>query len=272
MPRFAANLSMLFTEYPFIERFDRAATAGFEAVEFLFPYDEEIPAIRAALQRNGLTQVLFNLPAGDFAKGDRGMANDPRRVDEFKEGVARALDIATTLGCKKLNCLVGVALGDIPHHDQKETLYSNLGYATEQAETAGVLQLIEPLNHFDAPNFFLPTILRAHEVLWKMGEPPNLLIQFDVYHQQRMLGNITKTFERYFDQIGHIQIADSPNRNQPGSGEINFPYVFDAIDKSGYDGWVSLEYKPLGTTEESLSWLRKWGYWPDELLEEGGDD
>jgi hydroxypyruvate isomerase len=272
MPRFAANLSMLFTEYPFIERFDRAAAAGFEAVEFLFPYEEDIPAIRDALQRNGLQQVLFNLPAGDFSKGDRGIANDPRRVDEFKAGVARGLEIATTLDCKRLNCLAGIALGDVPYREQMETLHSNLAYAAEQAQTAGVLQLLEPLNQYDAPNFLVSTLPKAHEVLWRMGEPTNLKIQFDVYHQQRMQGNITKAFEKYFDQIGHVQIADSPNRNQPGTGEINFPYVFDAIDASGYAGWVSLEYRPLGTTEESLSWLREWGYWPDELLEEGASD
>jgi hydroxypyruvate isomerase len=271
MPRFAANLSMLFTEYPFLERFDRAATAGFEAVEFLFPYDENIPAIRDALQRNGLQQVLFNLPAGDFAKGERGIANDPRRVDEFRDGVALALEIAATLDCKKLNCLAGTTLGDVTYREQMETLFANLAYASEQAAMAGVLQLLEPLNQFDAPNFLIPNIQRAHEVLWRMGEPPNLRIQFDVYHQQRTLGNITDMFNRYFDQIGHIQIADSPNRNQPGTGEIYYPFVFNAIDESGYDGWVSLEYKPLGTTGESLSWLREWGYWPVQLLEESGN-
>jgi hydroxypyruvate isomerase len=272
MPRFAANLSMLFIEYPFIERFDRAAAAGFEAVEFLFPYDEDVPAIGDALTRNGLQLVLFNLPAGDFAKGDRGIANDARRVDEFKAGVARALEIAATLDCKRLNCLAGVELGNVSYHEQMNTLYENFAYATAEADKAGVLQLIEPLNQYDAPNFLVSTITRAHEVLWRVGEPPNLRIQFDVYHQQRMQGNITKAFERYFDQIGHVQIADSPDRHQPGTGEINFPYVFDKIDESGYDGWVSLEYRPLGSTEESLLWLREWGYWPDELLEEGSSD
>jgi hydroxypyruvate isomerase len=163
-------------------------------------------------------------------------------------------------------------LGDVPYREQMNTLYANLAYATEEAEKAGVLQLIEPLNIFDAPNFLVSTIMRAHEVLWRLGEPPNLRLQFDVYHQQRMQGNITNAFERYFDQIGHVQIADSPNRHQPGTGEINFPYVFDAIDERGYDGWVGVEYKPLGSTEESLSWLWEWGYWPTTLLEEGGDD
>lgn len=261
MPRFAANLSMLFTEYPLLERFERAAAAGFTAVEFLFPYDENVPEIRKALQRNGLQQVLFNLPAGDFAKGDRGIANDPRRVDEFKAGVAEALEIASTLGCPRLNCLAGVALPDVPFATQKETLFANLAYAAEQAQSSGVLQLIEPLNYYDAPNFMLPTLPRAHEVIWRVGHS-NLKLQFDFYHQQRMNGNLTVAFTKYLSDVEHVQIADSPNRNQPGTGEIHYPYVLKAIDESGYDGWVSLEYRPLGTTEESLSWLREWGYWP----------
>jgi hydroxypyruvate isomerase len=260
MPRFAANLSMLFTEYPFIERFDRAAAAGFTAVEFLFPYDENVPEIRKALQRNGLQQVLFNLPAGDFAKGDRGVANDPRREDEFKAGVAKALEIASMLDCPRLNCLCGIELQDVTWRDQKKMLYKNLAYAAEEAQKAGVVQLIEPLNQFDAPNFMVPTIPRAHEIIWRI-EHPNLKLQFDFYHQQRMQGNLTSAFRKYLDDIGHVQIADSPARNQPGTGEINYPFVLKAIDESGYDGWVSLEYRPLGSTEESLSWLREWGYW-----------
>jgi hydroxypyruvate isomerase len=260
MPRFAANVSMLFTEYPFIERFDRAAAAGFTAVEFLFPYDEDIPAIKAALHRNGLQQVLFNLPAGDFAKGDRGIANDPRRVDEFKAGVARALEVATMLECPRLNCLSGITLPDIPYGTQRDTLHANLRYAAEQAQSVGVLQLIEPLNWYDAPNFMVPTMPRAHEVIWRVGHP-NLKLQFDFYHQQRMDGNLTVAFTKYLPDVEHVQIADSPNRNQPGTGEIHYPFVLEAIDASDYDGWVSLEYRPLGTTEESLSWLRDWGYW-----------
>jgi hydroxypyruvate isomerase len=260
MPRFAANLSMLFNEYPFLERFDRASAAGFTGVEFLFPYDEDVPAIRDALRRNGLQQVLFNLPPGDFAKGERGIANDPGRVEEFKEGVARALEIATFLDCPRLNCLSGIALPDVPWREQKNTLFANLRYAAEQAQAAGIVQLIEPLNWYDAPNFMVPTMPRAHEVIWRVDHP-NLKLQFDFYHQQRMNGNLTVAFSRYLEDVEHVQIADSPNRNQPGTGEINYPYVLEAIDASGYNGWVSLEYRPLGTTEVSLSWLREWGYW-----------
>lgn len=260
MPRFAANLSMLFTEYPFMERFDRAAQVGFEAVEFLFPYDEDVPAVKDALERNGLEQVLFNLPAGDFARGDRGIANDPERVQEFQDGVARALEIAATLGCLRLNCLAGLTLPDIPTDAQLATLRGNLAYAAEQAERAGVVQLLEPLNTIDTPGFLIGTTTHGLAVIEQVDHP-NLRLQFDVYHQQRMEGNLAATIGREIGRIGHVQIADSPERHQPGTGEINYPFVFKALDDAGYDGWVSLEYRPRGTTEESLGWMREWGYW-----------
>ncbi|HET7094171.1 MAG TPA: 2-oxo-tetronate isomerase [Thermomicrobiales bacterium] len=260
MPRFAANLSMLFTEYPFLERFDRAAAAGFQGVEFLFPYQEDIPAIRDALRRNGLTQALFNLPAGDFAAGDRGIANDPARVPEFRRGVERALEIAATLGCEKLNCLAGMTLADVPLADQWSTLAENLAFAAEQAARAGILQVVEPLNTIDTPGFLLGTPTEAFGLVERIGQS-NLSVQYDVYHAQRMEGNLTATIGGRSGLIGHIQVADSPGRHQPGTGEINYPFVFQAIDDAGYDGWVSLEYRPLGTTEASLRWLVDWGYW-----------
>jgi hydroxypyruvate isomerase len=260
MPRFAANLSMLFTEYPFLERFDRAAAAGFSAVEFLFPYDEDVPAIRTALTRNGLVQVLFNLPAGDFAAGDRGLANDPDRVAEFRDGVARALAIAVELQCPRLNCLSGLRRTDVSDEEQESTLASNLAYAAEQALASNVHLQIEPLNRFDAPGFMLGTSDAAVAMLDRVGHP-NLALQFDVYHCQRVEGNIVETFRRHLPRIAHVQIADSPARGQPGTGEINFPFVLRAIDESGYDGWVSLEYRPQGGTEASLGWLKDWGYW-----------
>lgn len=257
MPRFAANLTMLFTEYPLLERFDRAAQAGFEAVEFLFPYDEDIPEIKAALERNGLRQVLFNLPAGDFAAGDRGFANDPGRVEEFQEGVGRALEIAVTLGCPKLNCLVGMTLEDVPLETQWATAIENLRYAAGQAQQVDVLQIFEPLNTIDTPGFLLSTTAQALMVLDEVGHE-NLRIQYDVYHAQRMEGNISATLEQFLGQIGHIQIADSPARNEPGTGELNYPFILSHLDRIGYDGWVSLEYRPSTTTEESLEWLREW--------------
>ncbi len=260
MPRFAANLSMLFTEYPFLERFDRAAAAGFQGVEFLFPYAEDASAIRDALSRNGLQQVLFNLPAGNFAAGERGIANDPARVEEFRDGVARALEIADLLACPMLNCLIGLELPGIPVEEQWATVEANLAYVTEQAQASGVRQVVEPLNPFDAPGFLLVTPDQGFELIERIGHP-NLLVQYDLYHAQRTAGNLTATIQVRLNQIGHVQIADCPGRNHPGTGEINFPFVLAALDAAGYAGWVSLEYKPLASTEESLGWLREWGYW-----------
>lgn len=261
MPKFAANLTMLFTEYPFIDRFDRAAAAGFDAVEFLFPYAEDVAAIRDALTRNGLTQVLFNLPAGDFAAGERGFANDPNRTGEFQEGVARALDIAATLDCRQLNCLVGLTLPDVPVDVQWATTAENMAYAAEAAGKAGIRQLIEPLNRVDAPAFLIGTTAEGLRLIDQAGQS-NLFLQYDVYHAQRVEGNLTATLREHLDQIAHVQIADSPARNQPGTGEINYPFVLNELDEMGYEGWVSLEYKPRGRTEDTLGWLHDWGYWP----------
>lgn len=260
MPRFAANLTMLFTEYPFLERFDRAARAGFNAVEFLFPYHEDIGAISDALRRNGLTQVLFNLPAGDFAAGERGIANDPNRVGEFRDGVGRALEIASRLDCRQINCLVGLELGGVPHDTQWKTIVENLRFAAEQGKIAGVRQLVEPLNSIDTPGFMLTTTHGALRLLAAVGSD-NLRIQYDVYHMQRMEGNLTATLQAHVDRIGHVQVADSPARTQPGTGEINYPFVFDTLDEVDYAGMVGCEYKPVPSTEESLGWLRRWGYW-----------
>ena len=258
MPRFAANLSMLFTEYPFVERFDRAAAAGFRAVEFLFPYEEDIPAIAAALKRNGLEQVLFNLPVGDFAAGERGLAADPNRAAEFRDGVARALEIAAALDCRQLNCLVGRANPNLSRDAQLATAADNLAYAVEQAQAAGVRILVEPLNPFDAPGFLAPTTADALALIDRAAHP-NLALQFDVYHCQRAEGNVTHRLREVIARVGHVQIADSPDRHQPGTGEINFSFVLAALDATGYDGWVSLEYKPLGGTDASLAWLGEYG-------------
>lgn len=260
MPRFAANLTMLFTEYPVLERYDRAAAAGFQAVEFLFPYDEDVQGIKSALERNGLTQILFNLPAGDLAKGERGIANDPRRVNEFRDGVRRALDIAALLGVTRINCLAGITLPDVPVEDQWATLRDNLAFAAEAAQEAGVRQLVEPINPYDIPGFFLNKPSRGFELLDEVGHP-NLWLEYDIYHAQRTEGNLTATLREKIGRIAHIQIADSPGRNEPGTGEINYQYVFSELDKLGYDGWIGLEYRPSGSTEASLSWLRDWGYW-----------
>src|SRR5918993_224458 len=260
MPKFAANLSMLFTEHPFLERFERAKAAGFRAVEFLFPYEYEIAAIARELRRNELEQVLFNLPAGNFATGDRGMANDPTRTEEFRAGVEEALKIANELRCGRLNCLAGLWLSDVPEATQTATLVENLRFAADAARSAGVLQVVEPLNAFDAPGYFLPTPESGFAVV-ERAEHPNLRLQYDVYHAQRMSGNLAATIAARIDLIGHVQIADSPARNEPGTGEINYPFVLQALDDAGYDGWVSLEYRPRHTTESSLRWLTDMGYW-----------
>ena len=260
MPHFAANLTLLFGEYPVPERFDRAAAAGFRAVEFLFPYGEDVPAIRDALARNGLELVLFNLPAGNFAAGDRGLANDPGRIGEFRDGVARALDLAATLDCRRLNCLTGLTLPDVPAETQLATAAENLAFAAEEARVGGVRVGVEPLNPIDAPGFLLPTTAAALALLDRVGHP-NLDLQYDVYHAQRVEGNLTATIASRVGRIGHVQVADSPDRHEPGTGEINYPYVLAALDRAGYGGWISLEYKPRGGTEASLGWLREWGYW-----------
>jgi len=260
MPKFAANLSMLFTEHPFLERFAHAKAAGFPAVEFLFPYEYESSAIAHELRHNQLEQVLFNLPAGDFTAGDRGMANDPNRVEEFRAGVHEGLKLAAELGCGRLNCLAGLRLADVPEETQTVTLIENLRYAAAAAASVGVLQVVEPLNAFDAPGYFLPTPALGFAIVERAGHP-NLLLQYDVYHAQRMSGNLAATIADRIALIGHVQIADSPARNEPGTGEINYPFVLQALDDAGYDGWVSLEYRPRHTTESSLTWLTDMGYW-----------
>ena len=260
MPRFAANVSMLFTEVPFPERFARAAAAGFAAVEFLFPYAEDLGAIAAGLRGNGLKPVLFNLPAGDVAAGERGIANDPTRVGEFRAGVERAIEIATRIGCPTLNCLAGLALPAVPLDVQWGTVEANLAHAAERAAAAGIRQVVEPLNPYDAPGFLLTTPGQGFALVERIGHP-NLSLQYDLYHAQRTEGNLAATIAAKIARVGHVQIADSPDRHEPGTGEIAWPFVLAALDAAGYDGWVSLEYRPSGRTEESLGWLRAWGYW-----------
>jgi hydroxypyruvate isomerase len=268
MPRFAANLSMLFTEHPILERFARAKEAGFAAVEFLFPYELDIPSVARELARHDLQQVLFNLPAGDFAAGDRGLANDPRRVEEFRRGVRRAIAIATELGTEKLNCLAGLRLNDVAGEVQEATLIDNLRFAADAAAAAGIRQVMEPLNAFDAPGYFVTTPDAGFDIITK-ADHPNLKLQYDVYHAQRMAGNLAATIAARIDLIGHVQIADSPERHEPGTGEINYPFVFRALDDAGYDGWTSLEYRPQRDTRSSLRWLGDMGYWPTDRSTSG---
>lgn len=259
MPKFAANLTMLYQEYPLLERIQRAAAAGFRGVEILYPYDEEIAAIKAALDANQVELVLFNVPVGDAAAGDRGFANDPGRMDEYRASVDLALSVQRTLPATRFNTLVGRQLPDVPVAEQFEAVRENLRYAADATQKQGVTQLVEPLNSLDTPGFLVPTSTRMVSLIEEIGHP-NLQLQYDCYHQQRMEGNLVAFFAAHIGQIGHIQIADSPDRHEPGTGEINYDYVFEQIDELGYDGWVSLEYKPSTSTEASLAWLKRFGY------------
>ena len=256
MPRFAANLSMLFTEVPLLERFERAARAGFASVEVQFPYEAPAQAIRERLSSNRLRMVLHNLPAGDAAAGDRGIACDPARTSEFRLGVARAIDYATVLGVPQLNCLAGKAPAGVPEAVVRATFVDNLRYAAAALRSAGLKLLIEPLNNLDVPGFWLNRTELAISVLDEVGAA-NAFVQYDVYHAQRHEGELAGTLARHLPRIGHIQIADNPGRHEPGSGEINFPFLFGHLDRLGYGGWIGCEYWPAHGTEAGLGWLEQ---------------
>jgi len=259
MPRFAANLTFLWTDRPFMARFDAAAHAGFGAVEYMFPYAEDIKAIAGELRRLRLRQVLFNLPAGDWAAGDRGIAVDPARRREFRDGVRLAVEVARRLACPRVNCLVGKQLDGVPLKEQWTCLVDNVKTAAAACEQVGVVLLVEAVNTFDIPGFFLRTSAEAFQLQDAVGAA-NIKVQYDVYHAQRMEGNLTHTLTRNIGRIGHVQIADAPDRNQPGTGEINFAYLFRALDRTDYGGEVGLEYKPSGGTDDSFDWIEAMGY------------
>lgn len=255
MPRFAANLTMLFTELPFLERFEAAAKAGFRAVEFLFPYEFAAEEIAARLKGNGLELVLHNLPAGDWAAGERGIGCLPARVAEFREGVGRAIEYATALECPKINCLAGIRPADVTAEAARGTLVENLGFAAERLGAAGIELLLEPVNSRDVRGFFVDRSALALGIIDEVGAG-NLKLQYDIYHAQVLEGDLAATIERELARIGHLQLADNPGRHEPGTGEINFPYLFQRIDALGYAGWIGCEYKPVTTTEAGLGWLR----------------
>lgn len=256
MPRFAANLSMLFTELPFLDRFEAAARAGFNAVEFLFPYAFEAQDIRTRLDTHGLTLVLHNLPAGDWEAGERGIACHPDRTDEFRAGVARAITFAQALGVGQLNCLAGKAPPGVPDATLRGTLVANLRLAAAELKTAGLRLLIEPINSFDIPGFYLTHTAQALDLLDEVGAD-NAFVQYDIYHAQRMEGELAATLHRHLARIGHVQLADNPGRHEPGTGEINYPFLFAHLDRIGYSGWVGCEYKPATTTEAGLGWRER---------------
>ena len=256
MPRFAANLTMLFNEAPFLDRFELAAKAGFKAVEFLFPYAFDAAQIRKRLDDHGLKLVLHNLPAGDWDAGERGIGCHPDRVGEFREGVARGIASAQALGVGQLNCLAGKVPAGVAEAQLRATFIDNLAYAAKAFKGAGLRLLIEPINSFDIAGFYLNRTAQAAAILDEVGAD-NAFIQYDIYHAQRMEGELAATVQKYLPRIGHIQLADNPGRNEPGSGEINYPFLFAHLDRLGYDGWIGCEYKPATSTEAGLGWLQQ---------------
>ena len=254
MLRFAANVSMLFTEVPFLDRFALAARAGFAAVECQFPYEAPAAEIRARLDGHGLAMVLHNLPAGDWAAGERGLACLPDRVDEFRAGVPRALAYAHALGVAQVNCLAGIAPAGAGVETLRRTLVDNLRFAARAFAAEGLKLLVEPLNTFDIPGFFVNRTDQCVALLDEVGEP-NVFVQYDAYHMQRMEGELAGTLARHLPRIAHVQVADNPGRHEPGSGEIRFEFLFAELERLGYAGWIGCEYKPAGRTDVGLDWL-----------------
>ena len=257
MVKFAANLTMMFNEVDFLDRFAAAADVGFKGVEYLFPYDFDKNVIAAKLTEHGLTQVLHNLPAGDWASGERGIACDPTRVGEFQDGVDQALEYAMTLGCKQINCLAGIPPANISPDLIQTTLVSNLTYAATKMKRVGINLLLEPINLRDIPGFYVCHTSQGRAIIEQVPSD-NVFLQHDIYHMQIMEGDLIPTMESNMDIIRHIQLADNPGRNEPGTGEINYPSIFAFLDKIGYDGWIGCEYKPLTTTKEGLDWIKSY--------------
>ncbi len=255
MPRFDANLTMMFTEVDFPGRFERAARAGFKAVEYLFPYEWQREQLAEELHKRDLEQVLFNLPAGNWQAGERGIACLPGRVWEFQEGVGLATEYAKALNCSRLNCLVGLTPEGVPRETVRQTLVDNLRFAAASLEKEGIRLLVESLNDQDVPGFYLVHTRDALQLFEEVNHA-NLWLQYDIYHMQVMEGNLTRTILDNLPRIAHIQLADNPGRHEPGTGEINYANLFRFIDEAGYDGWIGCEYRPSDVTEGSLEWVR----------------
>jgi hydroxypyruvate isomerase len=255
MLRFAANLSMMYNEHAFLDRFAAAARDGFKAVEYLFPYDFPADAIRARLDEHGLTQALFNAPPGDWAAGERGIASLPDREDEFKHAIDTALAYARVIGNKKLHVMAGLIAPDQDRARHRATYLANLAHAAQAAAADGIMIVIEPINQRDMPGFFLSRQDDAQTICREVGAP-NLKVQFDCYHCQIVEGDLAMKLKRDFAGIGHIQIAGVPERHEPSLGELNYPYLFELIDTLGYDGWIGCEYRPKAGTSEGLGWLK----------------
>ncbi len=254
MTKLAANLTMLFNEVPFLDRFEAAANAGFHGVEFLFPYAFTVDQVAEKLKRHELELVLHNLPAGNWEAGERGIACHPDRVAEFRDGVDLAISYASALGVAQVNCLAGILAAGVSREQGQQTLVANLKFAADKLKAAGIRLLIEPINTFDIPGFFLSHTKQAAEIIAQTGSS-NLFIQYDIYHMQRMEGELVNTIRAHLPLIKHVQLADNPGRFEPGTGEINYRHLFGALTEMGYEGWIGCEYKPkTGNTVEGLNW------------------
>jgi hydroxypyruvate isomerase len=258
--RFSANLSFLFKDAPFGQRFRRAQEAGFRGVEFMWPGSEEVEVVARAVHDTGVEVALFNFDAGDMAAGDRGLLSDPSRETRFRENVPVALELAARVGCPRLNALVGLRRPELELEAQLELARTNVAWAAEQARAQDASIMIEAVNSYENGPYLLDTTAKAVSFLDAIGAD-NVALQYDVYHMQRMEGNLGETISRLLPRIGHVQIADPPARGEPGTGEINYRFVLDLLEHGGYEGWVGLEYNPsTDTTEESLGWMTELGY------------
>jgi hydroxypyruvate isomerase len=257
MPRFAANLTMMFNEVPFLDRFGAARRAGFSAVEFLFPYDFAAADIKTELERHELTLVLFNMPAGNWSAGDRGLACHPAAVPQVRSGVATAVEYATALGCRQIHLMAGIRPHGVTEGEMYDTYLANVRYAAAELARHDMTLLVEAINTRDIPGFYLNTSSQAFDLM-EAAAASNVRFQYDVYHMQIMEGDLATTLKTHLARIGHIQIADPPARNEPGTGEINYPFLFDWLDQIGYTGWIGCEYRPRSTTTDGLGWFSKW--------------
>jgi hydroxypyruvate isomerase len=255
MNKFSANLGWLFTEHEFLDRFAAAARAGFKGVEFASPYEFSSKELAWRLDDNSLEMVLINLPFGDFAKGERGLACLPHRKREFRDGVKHALEYADALNCKRINALAGIAPEGVASSVLWDTLAENLAFAAEETAKQNITLVVEPINKFDMPGFFLNTSTDGLRAIAAAGHP-NVKLQYDIYHMQRMEGELASSLRRLMPVIGHIQLADNPGRHEPSTGEINYKYLLPLIAELGYDGWIGCEYKPSNRTEDSLGWMK----------------
>ena len=264
MPRFAANLTMMYTEHSFLDRFAAAARDGFSAVEYLFPYEHPAGTLAALLKEYGLRQVLFNAPPGDWKAGERGIAALPGREQEFRDGFLRALEYASALNCPRVHAMAGL-IGDRKRADSRTyaaTYLENLSWAAEKAQKAGVDVLIEPIAQRNIPGFFLNRQEEAHSFIAEIGAP-NLKILMDLFHCQVEEGDLAMRIRKYLadamqTRVGHFQVAGVPERHEPDTGEVNYTYLFDVIDELGYDGWIGCEYTPAAATSAGLGWFQKW--------------